>query len=206
MRNWSLTSIVIMWALISTADAGELEAGAAAVNLVADDSMVIGGGIGPRKAVGQEGELRVSAVVIKDPRGDKVALIECDVLMVNRDVLDRAAHKIERELSIPFDHILINATHTHSAPTTCSVHGYRREEAFTQQVGDKAFEAAAAASKRLGPVTMLFRLGEESSVGRNSRLLLADGTVFWTGSHADAVRPTGPFDPELPVWAFRRRV
>ena len=205
MRNSSLASIVIMWALISTANAGELEAGAAAVNLVADDSLVIGGGIGPHKVVGQEGELRVSAVVIKDPRGDEVALIECDVLMVNRDVLDRAAHKIERELSIPFDHILINATHTHSAPTTCSIHGYQREEAFTQQVGDKAFEAAAAASKRLGPVAMLFRLGEESSVGRNSRLLLADGTVFWTGSHADAVRPTGPFDPELPVWAFRRR-
>jgi hypothetical protein len=51
---------------------------------------------------------------------------------------------------------------------------------------------------------MVFRLGEESSVGRNSRLLLSDGTVFWTGPYTDAVRPTGPFDPELPVWAFRR--
>ena len=41
-------------------------------------------------------------------------------------------------------------------------------------------------------------------MGRNSRLLLSDGTIFWTGSHDDVVRPTGPFDPELPVWAFRR--
>ena len=102
MRNWSLASIVIMGALISTADAGELEAGAAAVNLVADDSMVIGGGIGPRKAVGQEGELRVSAVVIKDPRGDKVALIECDVLMV-----DGAGHWPHREASATFDRRLL---------------------------------------------------------------------------------------------------
>jgi neutral ceramidase len=204
VRISSLMAVLIVIALESAAAAAELEAGAAAVNLVANDSMVIGGGIGPHKVVGQEGELRASAVVIKDPEGGKVALIACDVLMLNRDILDHAARKIEHELNIPFDHILINATHTHSAPTTCTIHGYRREEEFTQQVGDKIYEAAAAAVQRLGPVTMLFRLGEESSVGRNSRLLLADGTVFWTGPYTDAVRPTGPFDPELPVWAFRR--
>ncbi len=194
----------LMLCMITAASAGELKVGASASRLVADDSMVIGGGIGPHKAVGQEGELRAAAVVIEDPQGTRVALIACDVLMLNRDILDQAARRIERELGIPFDHILINATHTHSAPTTVTVHGYRREETFSRQVGDKIVLATAAAAKRLGPATMQFRLGEESSVGRNSRLLLSDGTIFWTGLHDDAVRPTGPFDPELPVWAFRR--
>ncbi|MEJ7637160.1 MAG: hypothetical protein WKF75_04005 [Singulisphaera sp.] len=187
------------------ASAGEIKAGAAAVDLVADDAMVIGGGIGPRKVVGQEGKLRASAIVIEDPQGGKVALVECDVLMVNRDVLDRAARRIERETGVPFDHILINATHTHHAPTTVSIHGYRREEGFTNQVGEKAVEAAVAASKRLAPVTMSFRLGQESTVGKNSRLLLANGMIYWTGPLDGVVRPTGPFDPDLPVWAFRRR-
>ena len=41
-------------------------------------------------------------------------------------------------------------------------------------------------------------------MGKNSRLLLGDGTIYWVGPHDDAVRPTGPFDPELPVLAFRR--
>src|SRR6185312_532362 len=131
------------------------------------------------------------AVVIKDPLGGKVALIACDVLMVNRDVLDRAARRIERELGIPFDNILINATHTHHAPTTVSIHGYKREEAFTQQVGDKAIAAAVAAHGRLTPVTMEFCRGEESSVGRNSRLLLASGMIYWVGARDDVVRPTG---------------
>ena len=187
------------------ASAGELKVGAAAVDLVADDAMVIGGGIGPHKVVGQEGKLRASAIVIEDPQGGKVALVACDVLMVNRDVLDRAARRIERETGIPFDHILINATHTHHAPTTVSIHGYRREEGFTNQVGEKAVEAAVAASKRLAPVTMTFRLGQESTVGKNSRLLLANGMIYWTGPLDGVVRPTGPFDPDLPVWAFRRR-
>jgi neutral ceramidase len=33
---------------------------------------------------------------------------------------------------------------------------------------------------------------------------LSDGTIYWVGPHDDAVRPTGPFDPELPVFVFRR--
>jgi neutral ceramidase len=181
-----------------------LKAGAAAEELKADDSLVIGGGIGPGKARGQEGTLRASALVVEDRRGARVCLVACDVLMIARDVLDRAARRIEAATGIPFDHILINATHTHHAPTTVTIHGYEREEGFTKHVEEQIIAAALAASKKLTPVTFLFRLGEESSVGRNSRLLLSDGTIFWTGSHADAVRPTGPFDPELPVLAFRK--
>src|SRR5204862_2635291 len=30
-----------------------------------------------------------------------------------------------------------------------------------------------------------------------------DGHSFWIGPRANVVRPTGPFDPELPVLAFR---
>src|SRR5262249_1004 len=35
-------------------------------------------------------------------------------------------------------------------------------------------------------------------------LLLKGGLIYWGGSRGEVVRPTGPFDPELPVWAFRR--
>jgi neutral ceramidase len=187
------------------ATAQDLKAGAAAEILSADDAMVIGGGIGPGKARGQEGELRASALVIEDAHRHRVALVACDVLMIERDVLDRAARRIEQVAGIPFDHVLINATHTHHAPTTVTIHGYERDEAFTRQVEEKIVQAAVKAAGRLAPVTFLFRLGEESSVGKNSRLLLRDGTIYWVGTYEDAVRPTGPFDPELPVLAFRRR-
>jgi len=190
--------------LSATLVAQDLKVGAAAEALVADDAMVIGGGIGPGKAKGQEGDLRASAVVIQDSAGRKIALVACDVLMMNRDILDRAANRVEQATGIPFDHILINATHTHHAPTTVTVHGYQREEAFTTHVEGKIVAAAVKANARLNPATLEFRLGEESSVGKNSRLLLSDGTIYWTGTRDDAVRPTGPFDPELPVLAFRR--
>jgi hypothetical protein len=186
------------------AAADGLRAGAAAEELVADDAMVIGGGIGPGKAKGQEGRLRASALVVDDGRGGRVCLVEADVLMVGRDVLDRAARRIEAATGVPFDGILINATHTHHAPTTVTIHGYERDDGFTKQVEEKVVAAAVAAHKRLTPVAFLFRLGEESSVGKNSRLLLGDDTIYWVGSYKDAVRPTGPFDPELPVLLFRK--
>jgi neutral ceramidase len=208
VRNALLTSLIVSGLAVicgsPTVSAQELKAGAGAEVLTADDTMVIGGGIGPGKAHGQEGELRASAVVIEDAHKTKVALVACDVLMVERDVLDRAARRIEQATGIPFDHILINATHTHHAPTTATIHGYSREEGFTRQLEDKIVEAAVKAARRLVPATASFRLGEESSVGKNSRILLADGTIYWTGSAEDAVRPTGPFDPDLPVLAFKR--
>lgn len=201
-----VASVLIGLALVnSSLRAGELKAGAAAAVLDASDSMVIGGGIQPGKAKDQEGQLRALALVIEDPQGTRIALIACDVLMVARDVLDPAARRIAAETQIPFHHILINATHTHHAPTTVTIHGYERDEAFTRQLEDKIVAAASAAVKRLAPAAFLFRLGEESSVGKNSRLLLGDGTIYWVGPRDDAVRPTGPFDPQLPVFAFRRR-
>lgn len=201
-------AILAMLAATASSDpavAVELKVGAAAAVLSADDAMVIGGGIGPGRARGQEGELRASAVVLEDPHGDRLAMVACDVLMIERDVLDRAARRIERESGIPIDRILINATHTHHAPTTVTIHGYERDEAFTRQVEGKIVGAVAAAVRRMSPCSFRFRLGEESSVGRNSRLRLVDGSIYWVGPRDDAVRPTGPFDPELPVLAFRRR-
>lgn len=204
MRRFQLLFVLAMLLLNHAAGAGELKAGAAKALLEATDAMVIGGGIGGAFLMGQEGELRASAVVIEGPDGGKACLVACDVLMIERDILDDVARRIAEKTGVPFDAILINATHTHHAPTTVTVHGYKRETAFTKHVGDRAVEAAIAANARLAPVKFRFRRGEESSVGRNSRLLLGDGTIFWVGSLADAVRPTGPFDPDLPVLEFAR--
>ena len=51
-----------------------MRVGAAEAEFVADDGMVIGGGILPGKAVGQEGKLRAVAVVIEKPGSPPVAL------------------------------------------------------------------------------------------------------------------------------------
>jgi hypothetical protein len=202
-----LKSMSLLTMLVSSLPAAEepWRVGAAAVEMAAGDSMVIGGGIGPGKVAGQVGKLQATALVIAGSA--KLCLVACDVLMMNRDYLDEAARRIQQECGIPFDHVVINCSHTHHAPSTVTVHDYARDEEFCKQTVNAMVAAARQAhqqAEQSGPVRAVFRLGQEASVGQNSRQLLKDGRIYWIGPRDGFVRPTGPFDVDLPVLAFRR--
>ena len=208
--TWLLLRMSVVLSLFLLSPVGGLAAddrlsvGAAAVDLEADDSMPTAGGIGPGRAQGQEGQLRAVAIVLAQPGGAKLALVACDVLFVPRSIVDPALAAIEKSTGIPPSHVLVNATHTHHAPSLTKIHGYDADPIFSQRVEQGIVRAVEQANARLqADATFLFHLGEETTVGQNSRLLLADDSIFWIGPRDDAVRPTGPFDPELPVLAFR---
>lgn len=206
MRLLKVLAVVMVAVQATRADAPlPLRVGAAAVELEADDDMVIGGSILPFKVKGQEGKLRAVATIIEKPGSGKVVIVACDVLMLNRDLLDPVNEEVAKAIDISTSHVLINCTHTHHAPSTVTVHGYKRDELFCRRVQKAIVAAAKDANAKLkgGEAALHFRLGEESSVGQNSRLLLKDDTIYWIGPRDDAVRPTGPFDPELPVLSFR---
>ena len=182
-----------------------LRVGAATAEFVAEDSMVIAGGITPGKATGQEGKLRAVAVVLAHKSSGKLAIVACDILMITREHLDPVTAEIEKITGIPRDRILINATHTHHAPSTMVVHGYGLDETFTRRVQQGIVDAVKKADANLSSddCQFYFHLGAEQTVGENSRQLLSDGRIYWIGARENFVRPTGPFDPELPVLAFR---
>lgn len=179
-------------------------AGVAAVELKADDNMVIAGGIHPRFVRGQEGQLRATAFVLASPGGRKVALVSCDVLMITRELLQPALEQIEKVTGIPREAVLVAPTHTHHAPSTVRVHGYGPDEKFCQQLQQAIAQAVIQAAQSMEPVHVYFALSAEKTIGQNSRLLLSDGTIFWIGPRHDALRPTGPVDVDLPVMVFRR--
>jgi neutral ceramidase len=193
---------------ISTAHAepatnNALKVGTGTAEFVATDEMTVAGGIGGAKVQGQEGKLRAVAVVLEHPVGGKFAIVACDVLFVTDAMVQAAAGEISKRCGILPDHLLVNATHTHSAPSTIRVHGYGPEPEFIKSVIDGIISAVETADKnRADHCRFAFRMGEENTIGANSRLLLSDNTIFWIGSREDAVRPTGPFDPQLPVLAF----
>jgi neutral ceramidase len=182
--------------------AGSLRVGAASAELSADDSMVIAGGITPGKAGGQEGKLRCVATVLEKDR-TRLAIVACDVLMMTRETLDPVVAEIEGITGIPAANILINCTHTHHAPSTMRLHGYDIDDVFTKRVRHGIVEAIQRAATNLVDSRFFFALGKENTVGENSRVLLDDGQIYWIGARTNFVRPTGPFDPELPVLAFR---
>ena len=179
--------------------------GAASMEFEADDSMIIAGGITAGRATGQEGKLRAVAVVLqKEPFG-KLVIVACDILMMTREWLDPVTVEISKTTGIPAANILINCTHTHHAPSTMVVHGYGLDETFSKRVQRGIVRAVQEANAHLSQedCRLFFHLGAEQTVGQNSRMLLADGMIYWIGPRDNLVRPTGPFDPEMPVLAFR---
>ncbi len=188
---------------VTPAQAAGLRVGAAAVELEADDSMPIAGGIHAGRSSGQEGKLRATAVVIEKAGSAPLAVVSCDVLFVTRDFVDPAVAEIEKRCGIPAANVLVHATHTHHAPSCAPVHACGRCDVFVQRLKQGIVQAVGQAKAKMADTSFSFKMGQEGTVGMNSRLLLKDGTIFWVGSKDDAVGPTGPFDPDLPVLAFR---
>jgi molybdopterin-guanine dinucleotide biosynthesis protein A len=205
MKTLILNILLAICTFSAARSESDLHVGVAAVEFIADDSMPIAGSILPGKVKGQEGKLRAVAVVLEKPGQGKLAIVTCDILMITRDLLDPVVRQIEKATGIPGERVLINCTHTHHAPSTVRLHGYDRVPAFCEEVQRKIVQAVTDANTNLSKdrCEFFFHLGHEETVGMNSRLMLGDRTIYWTGDRGDEVRPTGPFDPELPVLAFR---
>ncbi len=188
-------------------EALDVRVGASAENLRSDGTMVIAGGIEPHYAAEQEGELRAVATVVERPGQAKLAIVACDVLWIPRDLADAAVAEIERTTGIPANHVLINATHTHHAPSTAPAHGFGVVPEFREELRRGIVRAVEQANARLdgGDAQLFFHLGNEYTVGSNSRQLLEDGSITWGGQQepGQKARPTGPFDPQLPMLDFR---
>jgi len=186
----------------------KLRVGASSVNLKADGQMVLAGYIQSRYADNQEGELRVTAVICEKSGVNKIAIVSCDVLWIPRHIVDAAAIEIEKKTGIPQQNILVNATHTHHAPSTAPAHDFGVSESWCKQVQRGIVQSVVDANRRLneGECEFFFHLGEEKTIGANSRLLLPDGIVTWINPRRESAgkgKPTGPFDPQLPVLDFR---
>ena len=165
--------------------------------------MIIAGGIGGGHVQGQEGRLRAVATVLEHRTSGKFALVACDVIFVTDEMVQAAATEVARRhwySARPF----AGECHAHSFGPQ---HGARTRLRARTRIHQKRrrrhrARCRTSQSSALDGCRFAYRLGEESTVGGNSRLLLADNTIYWIGPRDDVVRPTGPFDPQLPVLAF----
>lgn len=153
-----------------------------------------------------EGEFLASALVIEAE--ERICLVSFDAIIPPLAVTRAAAKGINLATGIPEDHILICGTHTHSGPSTADFPGSQPNKEFLRRLEEGSILAAtraSAAAQSSGAVEILFGKSQEATVGRNSRLLLKDDSVGWSGyEEKDTVRPTGPYDPDLYVLAMRR--
>lgn len=188
-----------------------LKIAAASVEVPADVHYHSFMGFDPTDGIDMEAPLRASAIIID--ADVRACIISCDAIGLTRDICDNIINAVESRCGIPCTNILVSATHTHHAPMTVSMLGINRDENYVSALSQAAIEAVSKAFHHLtddpppGEVEaeMFFTVGNEATVGKNSRFILRDGGIMWLDHKPEElVRPTGPMNPDIPFLAFRR--
>jgi hypothetical protein len=161
---------------------------------------------------GNEGvldDLFAKAVVIEDG-STSAAIVVCDLISMPKWIVAEARKLIEAQTGVPGRHVMIAATHTHTAPVL-----YREWSRDDTDGGGKSVskeysrtlprliaDAVAAAHSQRQPVRISVAKEHEAQLAQNRRYWMRDGSVGWNPGklNPQIVRPAGPIDPEVGVF------
>lgn len=201
----------------ATVHADELRAGAAVANITPPIGIPIVGNFGKQLAANVHDELHVRALVVDDGK-KKVALVVCDLLGIRGTVSAEARKRIREATGIPEEHVLVAATHTHSAGDAVG-HRYDLKAPMSDYqkfVASRIADAVVIASGRLRPAEIASGTVDIPEHVFNRRWSMKEGTMpvnpFGKIDKAkmnppvaspNLVEPVGPVDPTLSFVAFR---
>ncbi|MCY3722314.1 hypothetical protein F4X88_10775 [Candidatus Poribacteria bacterium] len=175
-----------------------LKAGSASTNITPPLGTRIPGGFRPRYAENVDDELFAKAVVI-DNGTTRIAIVTCDLIAIPEKVADATKARIADRCDIPPAHVMINATHTHTAVAIADLLGVDEDTEYTEWVPLKIADAVELAVWRRKPARIGFASVDEERITFNRRWHMRDGTVRFNPGieHPDLVKPTGTIDPEV---------
>ena len=175
-----------------------LKAASATANITPPLGTEIPGGFRPRYAENVDDELFAKALVI-DNGTTRIAIVTCDLIAIPEKIADVAKARIADRCGIPPAHVMINATHTHTAVAVANLLGVGEDTDYTDWVPLKIADAVELAVWRLEPARIGFASVDEERITFNRRWHMKDGTVRFNPGveHPDLVEPTGTIDPEL---------
>lgn len=144
--------------------------------------------------------LMLRIVALEDEAGTRLVLVTSDLLKWPRDLSWRTKLWAERELGLPSAALILNTSHTHSAPTLflqrCYPH-WPLDPEYLCRVEQSIRKGIAGALDDLRPTQVRFGMSA-AHFGVNRRLPQPDGPLL--------MRPNedGYYDPDLPVFVFER--
>lgn len=192
-------------------------AGAVAVDVTPEHFPIsVNGGFADRKAASAADKLHARCLALDDGK-TKVALCVVDSCMIPRELGDAARAEASKTTGIPAEHILISATHTHSAPTVTGVFGSDPDDRYAKFLASKIAAGVVAAHAKSDYVTVGWGSADEPNHVFNRRWLTTPGfeNVNPFGDKTDKVRTNpgygnkaldkqaGPVDPRVSVLSVR---
>jgi neutral ceramidase len=161
---------------------------------------------------------KVRAVVFDDGK-KRAAIVGIDALMVSRSLVVAARNQIQAKCGIPYESILIGASHSHSSGPTGMVQPGEYDHAdplvkslayeksscadpkYLELVERKLVDVVCQADKLRGESLLGVGIGIEDKVAFNRRFRMKNGITY---SHPrqgnpEIIEPAGPTDPEVGV-------
>jgi hypothetical protein len=189
------------------------QAGACAIDITPTNfPVIINGGFLPGSAEKANDPLHARVLVLDD--GDaRVGLCVIDTCLIPRELADEAKRLIHEATRLPPEHILLSATHTHSAPSLMQAHGSPPDPNYPAFLLPQIVEGFRRAVRQLAPARIGWavvlapdythtrvwirrpdRVGTDPFGARTVRANMHPGY-----QNPDVIGPSGPSDPELSV-------
>ncbi len=194
----------------------QFRAGAATSNITPWLGISINGYFNDRVATHIHDELYARCLVLDDG-ATRLAVVVCDSCMIPREVMDAAKRRIQEKHQLPPSHVLISATHTHTAPTSAPVFQSEPDPKYLEFLARRIADGVGRAIHNLAPARIGWGVGQVPDQVFNRRWRMKPGTIApnpfgGTGDRvkmnppiesSDLIEPAGPTDPEVAVVAVQ---
>src|SRR5688572_1499500 len=212
-------SVLFVLSCATAATAQTFQAGAATSNITPPLGMDIIGGFNPSPSTHVHDELNARCLVLDDGK-TRLAFAVCDLVGIHNLICEKARELIAERSKIPGSHVLISATHTHSASSALGRDRFRHDQTLDEYqafVARRIADGVARAINNLRPAQIAFGTAEAPEHLFNRRWFMKPGTMpqnpFGTADdlvkmnpgagNANLVEPAGPTDPTISYIAVR---
>lgn len=173
-------------------------------------------GYPPVISTGVKDPLNARALVLK--QGDtQGAILVCELLGIPRDLSRIVRERASKATGIPFNHITVSATHSHTSP--CIVQDFKEfadressgrlteedKNSYFSFLIDNMTQAIINACDNLKQADIISGIGEAPGISFNRRYLMTNGKVLFNPGRLNPkiVSVAGPVDPRVHFVIFR---
>ncbi len=157
--------------------------------------------------------------IVLDDGTTRIAFAIVDTCMMTRQLIDEAKKLASAQCGIAVDHMMISATHTHSAPAATSCLGTRLDKDYAAWLPGKIASGIADAAAKLQPAKIGWASVDDWEHTHNRRWIRRPETTLvdpfgnataLANMHpgylsTDIIGPSGPVDPGLSVLSVQTR-
>ncbi|MFV2069337.1 MAG: neutral/alkaline non-lysosomal ceramidase N-terminal domain-containing protein [Pirellulales bacterium] len=223
-RSPRIVFSLILVAFIGSAGANDveteferrLEAGAAAVDITPKLGVSLDGPISKNGPVTGIHDRLYARALILDDSTTRIAIVICNASIIGQDVFDAAKAKVQEEIGLPPNRMLVAATHTHAAPRSMHIATGTLDDEYHHFLAERIAEAVVAAAKNVAPAQVGCGSFDKPEFVRCRRFLCQPGSVgvnpfgesgeqckSVSGQSSAVIKPAGPVDPQLSILSVR---